>query len=831
MSRLESRQPSRLSRRFFSFCTGANPRGTRQRMRDRFLLCLWVFTILVSLPMYVHAAEVTLKWAPCNEATHYVVYWGTESKNYTRYSESIQQPSPLGSQITHNVTELAKGTTYYFAVKAFNACSKSSDFTNEVSKTTPAKRINADAGKDQTHLEITNGSPTVITLDGSASTSTDSTISSYQWLRVDPFTDTPTVLSSTTAAQPTFYAPNITSDTALKFELTVTNNEGDSDTDYVTITITNVEVDYITLKWIPCAEATHYVVYWGTESKAYSQSSVNIMQPSPLPSHIIYPVPGLKINTTYYFAVKAFNNCYKASDFTNEITKTTSAISRDTTPTADAGQAQAHPETANGIPTLITLDGSGSTDPDGSISAYHWARVDSYTDITTILSSTTAAQPSFNAPDVTEETALEFELTVTDNEGATATDRVQITITPVLPPTANPGPDQTINEGFPVTLNGSGSTDPDGSITGWLWEQVPDSQAPTVSLAGANTSSASFTAPNVAPGGAILTFKLTVTDNDGAINSATTVVNIVHINQRPTADAGATQTVDEGTSVTLNGTGSIDSDGSLTSWLWEQVPDAQAPTVALAGATTSTASFTAPDIGPDGATLTFKLTVTDNNGAKSSATTTVNVVFVNQPPTAQAGPAQTVNEGTQVTLNGAGSSDADGTLTGWLWEQVPDAQAPTVALAGATTSTASFTAPDIGPDGATLRFKLTVTDNNGAKSSATTTVNVVFVNQPPTAQAGPVQTVNEGTQVTLNGAGSSDADGTLTGWLWEQVPDAQAPTAALTGATTSTASFTAPDIGPDGATLTFKLTVTDNNGAKSSATTTVNVVFVNQPPT
>jgi hypothetical protein len=93
----------------------------------------------------------------------------------------------------------------------------------------------------------------------------------------------------------------------------------------------------------------------------------------------------------------------------------------------------------------------------------------------------------------------------------------------------------------------------------------------------------------------------------------------------------------------------------------------------------------------------------------------------NEPPTADAGPDQTVEEGLTVTLDGRGSTDSDGVIVSYLWEQI---DGPEVTLAGADTFQASFTAPDVGPSGEVLTFQLTVTDNGGLQGTDTCTVSV-----------------------------------------------------------------------------------------------------------
>jgi hypothetical protein len=81
-------------------------------------------------------------------------------------------------------------------------------------------------------------------------------------------------------------------------------------------------------------------------------------------------------------------------------------------------------------------------------------------------------------------------------------------------------------------------------------------------------------------------------------------------------------------------------------------------------------------------------------------------------PVANAGPNQTVNAGTGVTLDGTGSSDANGTITGYTWSQTGG---PAVTLSSTTTAQPTFTAPAASAT-TMLTFTLRVVDNNGASS-------------------------------------------------------------------------------------------------------------------
>ncbi|OQX04354.1 MAG: hypothetical protein BWK73_36500, partial [Thiothrix lacustris] len=230
-------------------------------------------------------------------------------------------------------------------------------------------------------------------------------------------------------------------------------------------------------------------------------------------------------------------------------------------------------------------------------------------------------------------------------------------------------------------------------------------------------------------------FTFTVKDNKRGTSRAATVSVTVRAkpqNILPTPNAGADRTVNEKTLVTLDGSGSKDSDGTIASYAWKQTAGA---TVTLAGATTAKPTFTAPDIAAD-TTLTFELTVTDNKGATAKDTVNIAVKNVaNLPPTANAGADRTINEKTLVTLDGSVSKDSDGTIASYAWKQTAGA---TVTLAGATTAKPTFTTPDVATN-TTLTFELTVTDNKGATAKDTVSILVkavieVMVQPTPTGK-------------------------------------------------------------------------------------------------
>jgi hypothetical protein len=133
----------------------------------------------------------------------------------------------------------------------------------------------------------------------------------------------------------------------------------------------------------------------------------------------------------------------------------------------------------------------------------------------------------------------------------------------------------------------------------------------------------------------------------GAVNIGQTFDPTANFN--PTANAGVDQSVESGATVTLDGTGSVDSDGTIEAYLWTQVSGS---TVTLSNANTATATFVVPTV-TETTSWVFSLTVTDNDGATGVDEVTITVA-ISADMTIAVARTQTI--GTLVTVTGVVNS-------------------------------------------------------------------------------------------------------------------------------------------------------------------------------
>jgi hypothetical protein len=298
---------------------------------------------------------------------------------------------------------------------------------------------------------------------------------------------------------------------------------------------------------------------------------------------------------------------------TDDVTVTVNpALIPNQAPTARAGN-----DIVITLPTnFATLNGNTSSDADGTIVSYAWSRVSG----PTIFTFTSAGSTATGLNNLVQGIYV-FRLTVTDDDGSTDTDNITVTVNaePNQVPTVNAGNDIVLT--LPTnstTLTGSGA-DADGTVANYSWNRL--SGPSTFTISSANT--AVTTLSNLVQG--IYVFRLTVTDNKGATatDNVTITVNAAPPgpNQPPVADAGPNQAIAlPSTSTTLYGNASFDPDGTISSYLWQQ----------MSGPGTSILSSTTADIitlnDLQEGTYTFRLIVRDNRNAADTATVDITVL-------------------------------------------------------------------------------------------------------------------------------------------------------------------------------------------------------------
>jgi len=299
----------------------------------------------------------------------------------------------------------------------------------------------------------------------------------------------------------------------------------------------------------------------------------------------------------------------------------TAAPAQNLPPTANAGS----PQTV-GVGQLVTLNGSGSSDPEAQPLTYSWSftATGRPAGSAAVLTNPTTVNPTFTA-----DVAGSFTVQLVVNDGTqNSTNTATVTITAGsaqnLPPVANAGSPQAVGVGQLVTLDGSGSSDPEAQPLTYTWSFVSVAAGSALTtLTNPTAVNPTFT-PDVAGN-----FVVQLVVNDGTQNSTNTATVTIAAgsatNLPPVANAGPNQTVSVGQMVTLDGSASGDPEGhSLTySWSFVSVPPGSALTT-LTNPTAVNPTFT-----PDAAGMYVVGLVV--NDSVFSSTNTANV-SITAPP-------------------------------------------------------------------------------------------------------------------------------------------------------------------------------------------------------
>ncbi len=309
-------------------------------------------------------------------------------------------------------------------------------------------------------------------------------------------------------------------------------------------------------------------------------------------------------------------------------------------PVADAGEDQKITLPKNSI----VIDASASEDPDGDITAYSCEKA-SGPDSFKIDDSDT------DQPKISElsEGVYTFKVTVTDNNGASASDEVKITVDPGKPenqdPIADAGPNKTITlPNNTIILDGSDSDDGDGDIEKYEWTKL--SGPSPIDIDGDDTHQ--LVLSDLKEGS--YKFKLTVTDDQGGSSSDEVALTVkpeeIPENQDPTADAGPNKTITlPNNTIILDGSDSDDGDGDIEKYEWTKL-SGPSP-IDIDG--DDTHQLVLSDL-KEGS-YKFKLTVTDDRGGSSSDEVALTVKPEEIPDQGQQGNEDPVQEPSQKTIS------------------------------------------------------------------------------------------------------------------------------------------------------------------------------------
>jgi PKD repeat protein len=297
-------------------------------------------------------------------------------------------------------------------------------------------------------------------------------------------------------------------------------------------------------------------------------------------------------------------------------------------PTAEAGGPYTGDEGS-----LITLSGIGF-DADGDSLTYIWDL-----DYNTIFE-TPGQVVTHTWPD---DGVYSITLRVDDGWGGVVTDVATVTVENVAP-AADAGPDRAAVEGTPITFSGN-AIDPGADTFSFEWDFDYDGSSFDVQASGRTVTTTYFN-----PG--IYTVALRVTDDDDGSGLDTAQVTIG--NAPPTAEAGGPYAGEEGSPITLTGTGSDPTNDPLT-YAWDLNYDGSFETP---GRVVSRAW-------PDDGEYIVTLRVDDGRGGV--ATDEARVVVNNVSPIVNAGGPYTATVDIMVTLTGRATDVPSDTLT-YAWD-------------------------------------------------------------------------------------------------------------------------------------------------------------------
>ncbi len=361
-------------------------------------------------------------------------------------------------------------------------------------------------------------------------------------------------------------------------------------------------------------------------------------------------------------------------------------------------------------------------------------------------------------------------------------------------PWADAGVSISTSVGLETILDGSGSYDPEESALTYHWsfESVPAESALVDADIAPNSNAEAVNPTFSVDKQGLYVVRLRV--NDGELDSMSAFVHVMADieGSLPIADAGADQSVTEGDTVNLDGSGSSDPLGNdLTfSWYMVDVPDTSTLTAAdIDNGDQAAASFV-----PD-APGTFLIGLQVNNSITDSVPDfmSVDVTSTNSCPDADAEATTDLHSCSPITVTAAGSSDPDNDVLEYSWRHLlppfeseltesefdDPAAEETVFFADVPgTYTLQVSVNDGECESTPFQFDVEVTvrpSNNPPVPDADGTA--WYNGTAPCTQSGNDWwcTGCDEIEVTIDGSGSTDPDGDSLSFYWENLYDPNTP--------------------------------------------------------
>jgi hypothetical protein len=617
--------------------------------------------------------------------------------NWTKVSGPAQFSIQSANSASTSVNNLVPGTYVFRLTVTDNGnATATDDITVIVNAAANAAPV-AKAGDDIVITLPANN----VSLNNAGSYDSDGNIKAWNWTKVSGPSEG-TIGSANSASTS---VTNLTAGTYV-FRLTVTDNDNSTASDDVVVTVhpaanaapvakagndINIilPVNSVTLSNAGSYDADGSIKGWNW-SKISGPSDVHIASANNSSTQITNLVVG-----SYVFRLTVTDND-NATAFDDITVNVSRAPNR--APVARAGI-----DINITLPTnSASLSSAGSSDDDGNITGWNWTKVSG-------PSQFGISTPNGVATQVNNLVAgsYVFRLTLTDDDGATASDDITITVNPAPAPVskvfADAGKDEKIPVGQATVLRADLSHAEGSSIKSYKWTKFSGPASYEMLTPDEMTT----WIRNMEEG--VYVYRLTVTDNNGSTD--TDDVTITVKGSLPVSLAGKDETIPVGQATVLHGEASYVLGGYITSYTWTKISGPANYEIMNPNSKSTWIRNMSPGI------YVYRLSIKDNNGYEGVDDVMITVKG-GTAPVANAGNDETVPQGQATVLHGENSYAVVGNIKSYKWSKISGPGYFEITTPDAKTTWIRNMV--IG----TYVYRLTVTDNNGGSSYDDVTVTV-----------------------------------------------------------------------------------------------------------